>query len=38
MVLPRKVDGRRRREEERELVDRPLSWKWGEMDGVELVG
>ena len=27
-VLPRKVVGRRQRDEERELVDRPLSW-WG---------
>ena len=37
-VLPRKVVGRRHRDEERELVDRSLSWKWGEVDGVELVG
>ena len=38
MELPRKVVGRRHRDEERELMDRPLSWKWGEVDGVELVG
>ena len=37
-VLPRKVVGRRHRDEERELVDHPLSWKQGEVDGVELVG
>ena len=37
-VLPRVIVGRRLWDEERELVDRPLSWKWGEVDGVELVG
>ena len=37
-VLPRAVVGRRLWDEERELVDHPLSWKWGEVDGVELVG
>ena len=38
IVLPRKVVGRRHRDEEHELVDHPLRWKWGEVDGVELVG
>ena len=37
-VLPRTIVRRRLWDEERELVDRPLSWKWGEVDGVELVG
>ena len=37
-VLPRAVVRRHLWDEECELVDRPLSWKWGEVDGVELVG
>ena len=37
-VLPRAVVGRRLQDEERELVDHPLSWKWGEVVGVKLVG
>ena len=37
-VLPRAVVGRRLRDEVHELMDLPLSWKWGEVVGVELEG